>query len=199
MWFTIRKPTQLASTNQRKRGLSIRSLSPTANDLDFERRLIFIRRSAWYGRIQTLKSNASQGFLPMPGPLAEMLLDHLKTWKPNPEILLFANKLGRPYSANKLVQKRLWPILDALGIPRCDSMRFDIRIRACWWKAVPRSRLLKRNCGTPTHVPRSGFTVTLLGIHSATRSSWRCSGVSGRSLSAVEKGNGPVLSFRTWF
>jgi integrase len=94
------------------------------NDLDFERRLIFIRRSAWYGRIQTLKSKASQGALPMPGPLAEMLLDYLKTWKPNPGNLLFANKLGRPYSANKLVQKRLWPILDKLKIPRCGLHAF---------------------------------------------------------------------------
>ena len=94
------------------------------NDLDFERRLIFIRRSAWYGRIQTLKSKASQGALPMPGPLAEMLVGYLKTWKPNPGNLLFANKLGRPYSANKLVQKRLWPILDALEIPRCGLHAF---------------------------------------------------------------------------
>jgi hypothetical protein len=26
-----------------------------------------------------------------------------------------------------------------------------------------------------------------------------CSGVSGCSLPALEKGNGPVVSFRTWF
>jgi len=41
------------------------------DDLDFERRLIFIRHSAWYERIQTLKSKASQGALPMPAPLAK--------------------------------------------------------------------------------------------------------------------------------
>jgi integrase len=94
------------------------------DDLDFERRLIFIRRSAWYGRIQTLKSRASQGALPMPEPLAEMLASYLKTWKPNAQRLLFANQIGRPMSANKVVQRKLWPILDALKIPRCGLHAF---------------------------------------------------------------------------
>jgi integrase len=93
-------------------------------DLDFERRLIFIRRSAWYGRIQTLKNKASQGALPMPEPLAEMLQDYLKTWTPNALRLLFANQIGRPMSANKVVQRKLWPILDKLKIPRCGLHAF---------------------------------------------------------------------------
>jgi integrase len=94
------------------------------NDLDFEGRLIFIRRSAWYGRIQTLKSRASQGALPMPEPLADMLKSYLKTWKPNAQRLVFANQIGRPMSANKVVQRKLWPILDALKIPRCGLHAF---------------------------------------------------------------------------
>ncbi len=94
------------------------------DDLDFERRLIFIRRSAWYGRIQTLKSKASQGALPMPGPLAAMLRSYLKTWQPNPMRLLFANLIGRPMSANKIVQRKLWPILGELRIPRCGLHAF---------------------------------------------------------------------------
>jgi integrase len=93
-------------------------------DLDFERRLIFIRRSAWYGRIQTLKSKASQGALPMPEPLADMLKSYLNTWKPNSLRLLFANQIGRPMSANKVVQRKLWPILDKLKIPRCGLHAF---------------------------------------------------------------------------
>jgi integrase len=93
-------------------------------DLDLERRLIFIRRSARYGRIQTLKSEASQGALPMPEPLADMLKGYLKTWTPNPLALLFANQIGRPMSANKVVQRKLWPILDKLKIPRCGLHAF---------------------------------------------------------------------------
>ena len=94
------------------------------DDLDFERRLIFIRRSAWYGRIQTLKSKASKGVLPMPEPLAAMLKSYLVTWPPNPARLLFANLIGRPMSAIKVVQRKLWPLLDELKIPRCGLHAF---------------------------------------------------------------------------
>jgi len=92
--------------------------------LDFERRLIFILRSAWYGRLQTLKSKASRGTLPMPEPLTGMLKNYLETWKSNPMRLRFSNQIGRPMSANKVVQRRLWPILDALKIPRCGLHAF---------------------------------------------------------------------------
>ena len=34
------------------------------------------------------------------------------------------NRRGNPYSENKVVQKRLWPILDALSIPRCGMHAF---------------------------------------------------------------------------
>ena len=38
--------------------------------------------------------------------------------------LLFVNKRGRPYTAEKVVQKRLWPVCDALGIPRAGFHAF---------------------------------------------------------------------------
>jgi len=99
-------------------------LALQVDDLDFERKLIFIRRSAWYGRIQTTKSRASNKPLPMPGFLAELLRLYLRSWKPNPMRLLFANQIGRPYSGNKVVQRKLWPILDSLKIPRCGLHAF---------------------------------------------------------------------------
>lgn len=94
------------------------------DDVDFERKLIFIRRSVWYGRIQTTKSRASTKPLPMPGALSEVLRLYLESWKPNPIRLLFANQIGRPYSANKVVQRKLWPILDSLKMPRCGLHAF---------------------------------------------------------------------------
>jgi integrase len=94
------------------------------DDLDFERKLIFIRRSVWYGRIQTTKSRASTKPLPMPGALSDVLRLYLESWKPNPTRLLFANRIGRPYSANKVVQRKLWPILDSLKMPRCGLHAF---------------------------------------------------------------------------
>lgn len=94
------------------------------DDLDFEHRLLFVRRSAWYGKIQTLKSRCSKGALPLPDPLVRMLKSHLEKWVPNQTKLLFANRIGRPMSANKVVQRKLWPILDSLDIPRCGLHAF---------------------------------------------------------------------------
>ncbi len=71
-------------------------------DLDFERRLIFIRRSAWRGNLQTTKSKASKGALPMPEPLAPILRRYLETWRPNAMRLLFLNRRGRAFNANKV-------------------------------------------------------------------------------------------------
>jgi integrase len=60
----------------------------------------------------------------MPDALDRILRQYLMNWKPNPRGLLFANSKGNPYSANNIVQRRLWPILDALGIPRCGMHAF---------------------------------------------------------------------------
>ena len=48
----------------------------------------------------------------------------MESWTPNPLRLIFANRIGRPYSANKLVQRKLWPILDSLKIRRCGLHAF---------------------------------------------------------------------------
>ncbi|HYB62296.1 MAG TPA: site-specific integrase, partial [Methylomirabilota bacterium] len=94
------------------------------DDLDFEQRLIFVRRSAWYSHLISPKSTRSSATVPMPEPLAEMLTNFLHSWRPNERRLLFSNRRGNPYSENKVVQKRLWPILDALSIPRCGMHAF---------------------------------------------------------------------------
>ncbi len=93
-------------------------------DLDFERRLIFIRRSIWRKRVQTPKSKHSARPVPMPEALAAILQEYLAGQKPNPEGWLFANRFGRPLDAERIVRKRLRPILDALGIPRCGMHAF---------------------------------------------------------------------------
>jgi hypothetical protein len=43
---------------------------------------------------------------------------YLREWEPNPARLLFATRTGKPQTANKVVQRKLWPILDGLEIPR---------------------------------------------------------------------------------
>jgi integrase len=93
-------------------------------DFDFERRLITIRRSAWYGRIQTTKSTHSEAVLPMPESLAGVLQGYVANMKTNPEGFLFVTRNCRPPSSNKVVECQLWPILDALKIPRCGLHAF---------------------------------------------------------------------------
>jgi len=99
-------------------------LGLSIDDLDFEQRLIFVRRSAWYRHLILPKSTRSVATVPMPGPLVEVLTNFLASWRPNEKRLLFSNRRGNPYSENKVVQKRLWPILDALSIPRCGMHAF---------------------------------------------------------------------------
>lgn len=99
-------------------------LGLSIDDLDFEQRLIFVRRSAWYSHLISPKSTRSVATVPMPEPLAEMLVSYLGSWRPNEKRLLFSNRRGNPYSENKVVQMRLWPILDALSIPRCGMHAF---------------------------------------------------------------------------
>ena len=94
-------------------------------DIDFERRVIKVRRSAWYGKIQTTKSLASRAPVAMPEQLAEHLRNYLATeWKENPQGFLFLNSNGRPYAANKVVEHGLWRVLDKFHIERAGLHAF---------------------------------------------------------------------------
>lgn len=93
-------------------------------DLDFDRKLIFIRRSAYYSALQSAKTPGSVRVLPMTKPLSKRPKGYLRTWRPNAEGFLFATKYGTPICANNVVQRILWPILDKLGIPRCGLRAF---------------------------------------------------------------------------
>ena len=93
-------------------------------DIDFDRSLLHIRRTAWYGKIQTAKSESSETVLPIPTSLLTLLKNYRKIWKANDRGFLFATRNGRPPSSNKVVEYHLWTILDALGIPRCGLHAF---------------------------------------------------------------------------
>jgi len=93
-------------------------------DIDFDRGLVNIRRSAWYGRTQTVKNKASEGVVPLPPVLANALQNYRGQWKANPEGFLFVTRNRRPPSSNKVVEYGLWPVLDLLAIPRCGLHAF---------------------------------------------------------------------------
>lgn len=93
-------------------------------DIDFEKGLLQIRRSAWCGHVQTTKTKSSEAILPLPAALAATLRAHREQWKENPEGFLFVTRNKRPPSSNKVVEYGLWPVLDLLGIPRCGLHAF---------------------------------------------------------------------------
>lgn len=88
-------------------------------DVDFKNHIVRIRQSVdAVTRIPgAVKSKASRADLPMTKELEKHLRSHFRTLDGKNE-LLFVNRRGRPFSANKLRAKQLHPLLDALGIPR---------------------------------------------------------------------------------
>jgi integrase len=88
------------------------------SDLDFSRKIIRVRQSidAATRLPQAVKSQASSADVPMPSQLGARLRKHLQAHDGKTD-LLFVNRRGRPFSANKLREKALHPLLVKLGIP----------------------------------------------------------------------------------
>jgi integrase len=78
-------------------------LALRVRDLDFSRKIVRVRQSvdAATRNVQAVKSQASSADVPMPAQLEARLRNHLKTHDGKSE-LLFVNRRGRPFSANKL-------------------------------------------------------------------------------------------------
>jgi integrase len=95
------------------------TLALRRSDVDFAKHVIRIRQSvdAATRTIGGVKSKASSADLPMSEALETRLHAHLQRHDGNSE-LLFVNQRGRAFSANKLREKQLHPLLDALQIPR---------------------------------------------------------------------------------
>ncbi|HXX16578.1 MAG TPA: site-specific integrase, partial [Candidatus Eremiobacteraceae bacterium] len=95
------------------------TLALRKSDVDFAQHVIRVRQSvdAATRKVGAVKSKASSADLPMSKELEQKVHAHLLTHKGESE-LLFVNKRGRPFSANKLREKQLHPLLDGLGIPR---------------------------------------------------------------------------------
>lgn len=95
------------------------TLALRKSDVDFARHVIHIRQSvdAATREVQAVKSKASSADLPMSSGLERRLKAHLARLDAASE-LLFVNRRGRPFSANKLRAKQLHPLLKRLGIER---------------------------------------------------------------------------------
>jgi len=79
----------------------------------------------------TPESEASMASLPMPLDLPVRLKAFLasKHYRQNRQGLLFVNHRGRPFSANKLREKKLRPLLGSLGIPLAGFQLSARRVR----------------------------------------------------------------------
>ena len=96
------------------------ALALRVSDIDFTHKIVRVRQSvdAATRTVQAVKSKASSADVPMPSQIEARLRKHIQTHNGKSD-LLFTNKNGRPFSANKLREKVLHPLLDKLGIPRC--------------------------------------------------------------------------------
>jgi len=94
-------------------------LTLRVSDVDLARRIIRVRQTvdAATRTVQGVKSRASNADLPMPSQLEARLRKHLQSQNAKSD-LLFSNRDRRPFSANKLREKQLHPLLKKLGIPR---------------------------------------------------------------------------------
>jgi len=95
------------------------TLALRISDIDFKRKIVMVRQSvdAATRDVQGVKSEASSADLPLPSQLEARLRTHLQKHEGKSD-LLFVNRRGRAFSANKLREKQLHPLLVKLGIPR---------------------------------------------------------------------------------
>jgi integrase len=100
-------------------------LGLSVEDVNLENAVLTITKTAWQGNLQTAKSQGSETTVPMPAALCQLL----KPLMPKSG-LLFVNKARRPYTSTKIVERRLWPVCDSLGIPRiafaCSGVRSSL-------------------------------------------------------------------------
>lgn len=96
-------------------------------DLDFNRKVIYVRRSidSRTKQEQSTKTKNSTGEVPMPAALEHRLRTFLKKeYRENQNRYLFANRNGNPYSVGKVTEYGLWPVQDKLGIPHTGTHAF---------------------------------------------------------------------------
>jgi integrase len=100
-------------------------------DLDFQRKLIHVRRSvdSRTRQVQPTKSKASTAAVPMPAELEKRLQGFLQhQWRENPSGFLFVNRNGNTYAIGKVVEYGLWPSQDACSIQRSGLHAFRHQI-----------------------------------------------------------------------
>jgi len=85
---------------------------------------IRITQKVWHGKIETVKSKKGNRLCEISPQLVKHLRAFLRTWRPNKLDLLFVSKNGTPWDADGVRKRKLYPLLEKLGIERCGFHAF---------------------------------------------------------------------------
>ena len=86
-------------------------------DFDVKNRTVLVQRGIVHGRVGAVKTEYSNGVMPVDPLLMEALLQHKKHCYPTAEGWLFANPVtGRPYHQEQIVKTRICKAATAAGI-----------------------------------------------------------------------------------
>jgi integrase len=88
------------------------------SDIDFERRLLHIRRSFYRGNFGLPKTNTSERVIPLSDGLFFALRQHKLQLRRSATDLVFPNADGKPYEAANLLHRVLHPALAKCGLQK---------------------------------------------------------------------------------
>jgi len=94
------------------------------SDIDFERRLLFVRRTYYRGNFALPKNATSERIIPLSAGLLTALSMHQRFVRRGSMDLVFPNAVGKPYEPNNLLKRVLHPILNSLGLTRTGWRSF---------------------------------------------------------------------------
>jgi integrase len=88
------------------------------SDFDLGRRLVRVNRGVWRGKVQSTKSEHRDRCFALSPLLCAHLAEFFARWTPNESGWLFATRLGTPWDQNLVAKRKLYPLLESLGIER---------------------------------------------------------------------------------
>jgi integrase len=86
------------------------------DDIDLNRGLLFVRQSAWHGKLGDPKTANGVRVIDLSPECVEHMRGFLKSWRINDQRLLFATRNGTPWDPNMQRKRRFRSLLKALNI-----------------------------------------------------------------------------------
>ncbi len=94
------------------------------SDVDFERRLLHVRRAYYRGEFGPPKNRASERVIPLAPGILYALVSLKSDVRRSSLDLVFPNAAGNPYEAGALLNRVLYPTLASLGLPKTGWRAF---------------------------------------------------------------------------